>query len=105
MPGPLSDALGGEPLDGLGADALPGFASMLPSALSGLGASPLDGLSGLAGQAAPLAGLVPQLGDDRPAAHDGDNGDDTSGHDTKGDKGEKVGDDSGRQSGQWSASQ
>jgi Domain of unknown function (DUF4226) len=99
MPGPLSDALDGQPLDGLGADPLGGLASMLPGALGGLGASPLDGLSGLAGQAAPLAGLAPQLGDDRPAAHDGDNGDDTSGHDTKDDKGDQVGDDSGRQSG------
>jgi len=92
MPAPLSDALGGEPLDGLGADALPGFASMLPGALSGLGASPLDGLSGLAGQAAPLAGLVPQLDDDHSADHEGDAGDDKSGHDGHGDKGEHVGD-------------
>jgi Domain of unknown function (DUF4226) len=99
MPGPLSDVLGGEPLDGLGADPLGGLASMLPGALGGLGASPLDGLSGLAGQAAPLAGLAPQLGEDRPADHDSDTGDDTSGHDAKGDKGEQVGDDTGRQSG------
>jgi Domain of unknown function (DUF4226) len=91
MPEPLSDALGGEPLDGLGADALPGFASMLPGALGGLGAAPLDGLSGLAGQAAPLAGLVPPPGDDRAADHDA--GDDKSGHDAKGDKGEQVSDD------------
>jgi hypothetical protein len=90
MPEPLSDALGGEPLDGLGADALPGFASMLPGALGGLGAAPLDGLSGLAGQAAPLAGLAPPLGDDRPADHDNDAGDDKSGHDAHGDKGEQV---------------
>jgi hypothetical protein len=89
MPEPLSDALGGEPLDGLGADSLPGFASMLPGALGGLGglgAGPLDGLSGLAGQAAPLAGLAPQLGDDRPADHDSDAGDDKTGHDTKGEQ-------------------
>lgn len=92
MPAPLSDDLGGERLDGLGADALPGFASMLPGALGGLGASPLDGLNGLAGQAAPLAGLVPQLGDDRSADHDGDGGDDKSGHDSYGDQGEHVGD-------------
>jgi hypothetical protein len=99
MPGPLSDVLGGQPLDGLGADPLGGLASMLPGALGGLGASPLDGLSGLAGQAAPLAGLAPQLGEDRPAAHDSDTGDDTSGHDAKGEKGDQVGDDTGRQSG------
>jgi hypothetical protein len=102
MPGPLSDALGGEPLDGLGADPLPGFASMLPGALGGLGglgAGPLDGLSGLAGQAAPLAGLAPQLGDDRSADHDGDAGDDRSGHDTQGDKDEQVSDNKDPQAG------
>jgi hypothetical protein len=82
MPAPLSDPLGGEPLDGLGADALPGFASMLPGALSGLGTSPLDGLSGLAGEAAPLAGLTSQLGDDRAVDHDHDAGEDKSGHST-----------------------
>ena len=95
MPEPLSDVLGGEPLGGPGADSLPGFASMLPGALGGLGglgAGPLDGLSGLAGQAAPLAGLAPQLGDDRRADHDGAAGDDKSGHDTTGDKGERVSD-------------
>jgi hypothetical protein len=95
MPAPLADDLGGEPLDGLGADALPGFASMLPGALGGLGAGPLDGLSGLAGQAAPLAGLIPQLGDDRSADHDGDTGDDKSGRDTHRDKGAHAGDDTG----------
>jgi Domain of unknown function (DUF4226) len=101
MPEPLSDVLAGEPLDGLGADALPGFASMLPGALGGLGglgASPLDGLTGLAGQAAPLTGLASQPGD-RSADHDSDAGDDKSGHDTQGDKGEKVGDDKDPQAG------
>jgi hypothetical protein len=91
MPPPLSNELGDEPVDGLGADALPGLASMLPGALGGLGASPLDGLSGLAGQAAPLAGLAPQVGDDRSADHDRDDDKDTSGHDTHGDKDERSG--------------
>jgi hypothetical protein len=99
MPTPLSDVLGDEPLDGLGADSLPGLASMLPGALGGLGASPLDGLSGLAGEAAPLAGLSSQLGDDRAGDHDRDAGEDTSGHDTHGDKDKQENDGGGAQSG------
>jgi Domain of unknown function (DUF4226) len=102
MPTPLSDVLGDAPLDGLRADSLPGLASMLPGALGGLGglgASPLDGLSGLAGEAAPLAGLTSQLGDDRAGDHDRDVGEDTSGHDTHGDKDERSSGDNGPQSG------
>ena len=91
MPPPLSNEPGDEPVDGLGADALPGLASMLPGALGGLGASPLDGLTGLAGEAAPLAGLAPQVGDDRSADHDRDDDKDTSGHDTHGDQDEPSG--------------
>jgi len=91
MPDSLSDALGGEPLAGLGADPLSGLSSMLPGALSGLGAaSPLDALSGLAGEGAPLAGLASQLGD-RPADHDGDTDSDKPDHDSEGRKSERAG--------------
>jgi hypothetical protein len=99
MPTPLSDVLGDEPLGGLGADSLPGLASMLPGALGGLGASPLDGLSGLAGETAPLAGLTSQLGDDRAADRDRDAGGDNPGHDTHSDKGERSSGDNGPQPG------
>ncbi|MBV8863484.1 MAG: DUF4226 domain-containing protein [Mycobacterium sp.] len=92
MPAPLADVLGGEPLDGLGADGVPEFASMLPGVLGGLGGGPLDGLSGLAGAAAPLAGLAPPLGGDRPDKHDSD-ADDKSEDDSHRDKDEAVGDD------------
>lgn len=77
MPAPLDDAVGGDPLNGLGADPLSGLASMLPGVLGGLASSPLDGLSELAGAAAPLAGLAAPPGDERDGEHDSD---DTSRH-------------------------
>jgi hypothetical protein len=87
MPEPLSDATGDQPIDGLGADPLGGLASMLPGTLGGLASSPLDGLSGLAGAAAPLAGLATPAGDD----HERDN-DDASHHRDHGDKDDAVDD-------------
>jgi hypothetical protein len=87
MPAPLADAVGGEPVDGLGTDPLGGLASMLPGVLGGLTSSPLDGLSGLAGAAAPLAGLAaPGEGRD----HDGDAEDASHHHDDKADAGKPA---------------
>jgi hypothetical protein len=58
---------------------------MLPGTLGGLASSPLDGLSGLAGAAAPLTGLATPAGDD----HERDN-DDASNHRDHGEKDDAV---------------
>ena len=85
MPDPTLSDLGLGGMGGpAGADPLAPLASTMPAALGafpppgGLGADPLSSLGGLAGAAAPLAGLASQLGeqarrdDDARADDDGD---------------------------------
>jgi hypothetical protein len=78
MPDPTLSDLGLGGMGGpLGADPLSSLSSTLPAALGaipsagGLGSTPLDSLGGLAGAAAPLAGLASQLGEQ--ARHDNNN--------------------------------